>query len=99
MDAWFSLGKGSQNQLGKFTPNGKSGIFLGYHIQPGHIWRGDDNPFRTPEDDFAQAIRRAIVEGFKNLKGQDEGKPKAKEAEKVELPEFPSPSIRLGEQQ
>ena len=51
----------------------------------------DDDPFRTPEDEFAQAIRRAIVEGFKSLKSQDEGKQKAKEADKVELPEFPSP--------
>ena len=57
---------------------------------PDHGDDGDD-PFRTPEDEFAQSIRKAILEGFKNLKNQDEGKPKAKEADKVELPEFPSP--------
>ena len=57
--------------------------------------RKEDGPasqVRTPqEQDLGEIIKRALLEGFKGAKGKDQDKPKAKEADKIDLPEFPSP--------
>ena len=58
-------------------------------------YRKDEGPasqVKTPqEQDLGEIIKRALLEGFKGAKGKDSDKPKAKEADKIDLPEFPSP--------
>ena len=57
--------------------------------------RKDEGPasqVRTPQDqDLGEIIKKALLEGFKGAKSKDSNKPKAKEADKIDLPEFPSP--------
>ena len=57
--------------------------------------RKDEGPasqVRTPQDqDLGEIIKKALLEGFKGAKSKDSDKPKAKEADKIDLPEFPSP--------
>ena len=57
--------------------------------------RKDEGPasqVRTPqEQDLGELIKKALLEGFKGAKSKDHDKPKAKEADKIDLPEFPCP--------
>ena len=53
---------------------------------------GPASQVRTPqEQDLGEIIKRALLEGFKGAKGKDQDKPRAKEADKIDLPEFASP--------
>ena len=53
---------------------------------------GPASQVRTPQDqDLGEIIKKALLEGFKGAKSKDSDKPKAKEADKIDLPEFPSP--------
>ena len=53
---------------------------------------GPASQVRTPqEQDLGEFIKRALLEGFKGAKSKDQDKPKAKEADKTDLPECPSP--------
>ena len=40
---------------------------------------------------MGEVIRKALLEGLNGAKSKDQDKPKAKEADKIERPEFPSP--------
>ena len=31
----------ADNTAGKLSPTSNEGVFLGYHIQPGFVWRGE----------------------------------------------------------
>ena len=55
--------------------------------------RQDEGPasqVRTPQEpDLSEIIKKALLGGFKGAKSKDHDKPKAKEADKIERPEFP----------
>ena len=67
----------------------------GFNAKQNKDDRKDEGPasqVRTrQEQDLGEIIKKALLEGFKGAKGKDQDKPKAKEADKIDLPEFPSP--------
>ena len=61
------------NTSGKLSPTSNEGLFLGYHIQPGHAWKGEYLVAKLEAADYHVNYGALTIQRTKRLELPDEG--------------------------